>query len=239
VFELLPSTTAYEERDRGASIAVLPIGSFEQHGEFLPLITDTVVACAISRKISERYTVMLLPPLTITCSHEHTAWPGTVSISATTLFQLVNDIAQNLTRSGPKRLVLVNGHGGNYVLSNIVQEYTSAHGPTMSLFPQSHDWTKARIDAGMQTDNHEDMHAGELETSILLHVAPGLVRPGNDTADWISNDRKHLLSLGMTAYTKSGVIGRPSLGTAEKGQAALASLTRAFGDHLAALTAQS
>jgi creatinine amidohydrolase len=70
----------------------------------------------------------------------------------------------------------------------------------------------------MKTSQHEDMHAGEAETSILLHVSPEVVRPGNETADWTSGERPRLLSLGMGPYTDSGVIGRPSLGTAETGQ---------------------
>jgi creatinine amidohydrolase len=73
------------------------------------------------------------------------------------------------------------------------------------------------------------MHAGELETSILLATYPDAVRPGNETADWAADERPHLLTLGMSAYTKSGVIGRPSLGTDAKGHAALASLVRSFG----------
>lgn len=232
MFNLITAATAAEERQRDATVAVLPIGSFEQHGDFLPLITDTVVACAIAGSLAQVYPVMLLPPITISCSHEHAAWRGTVSISARTLHQIVTDVADSVIRSGVERLVLVNGHGGNYVLSNVVQEYTAVHGPVMSLFPQSRDWARARTDAGMATDNHEDMHAGELETSLLLHVAPELVRPGNETADWAADNRPHLLTFGMGAYTTSGVIGYPSLGTAEKGKAALDSLTRSFVDHL-------
>lgn len=236
MIDLITSATAADEKQRDASVAVLPIGSFEQHGDFLPLITDTVVACAIAQEIAKAYPVMLLPPVTVSCSHEHAAWRGTVSISARTLYQVVADIADSLNRSGVQRLVLVNGHGGNYVLSNVVQEYTAVHGPVMSLFPQPHDWTKARIDAGMETDSHEDMHAGELETSLLLHVAPQLVRAGHESADWIASDRPHLLTLGMSAYTSSGVIGRPSLGTAEKGKAALGSLAASFADHLSVIS---
>ncbi|RKN48409.1 creatininase family protein [Micromonospora endolithica] len=152
-------------------------------------------------------------------------------MSSRTLFAIVTDVADSLTRSGVEHLVLVNGHGGNYVLSNVVQEYTAAHGPKMSLYPQGHDWTTARTDADMETSSHDDMHAGELETSLLLHVAPELIRAGNETADWTANHRPHLLTLGMAAYTTSGVIGRSSLGTAEKGKAALGSLTRSFGEH--------
>ena len=235
MINLITAATTEDERHRNADIAVLPVGSFEQHGAYLPLVTDTVVACAIAHEVASTYPVMLLPPITISCSHEHAAWRGTVSISARTLHHLVEDIASSLRKSGVERLVLINGHGGNYVLSNVVQEYTAAYGPTMSLFPTGSDWAKARTDAAMTTNSHEDMHAGELETSLLLHVAPELVRAGNETADWVANDRSHLLTLGMSAYTTSGVIGRPSLGTAEKGKAALDSLTASFAAHLNAV----
>jgi creatinine amidohydrolase len=67
------------------------------------------------------------------------------------------------------------------------------------------------------------MHAGEIETSILLHAHPELVRDGYEAADWVADDRRHLLTTGMGEYTRSGVIGRPSLGSAEKGKAVLAS----------------
>jgi creatinine amidohydrolase len=89
----------------------------------------------------------------------------------------------------------------------------------------------------MQTDGYEDMHAGELETSLLLAYHPEVVRPGSESADW-SSDRPHLLTVGMAGYTKSGVIGRPSLGTAEKGKAAMASLARSFASSYAVLTDQ-
>ena len=237
VIQLLTGATSAEEADRRADVAVLPIGSFEQHGEYLPLATDTIVACAIVQEIADNYSVRALPPITISCSHEHAAWVGTVSISARTLYSVVVDIADSIRQSGVEHLVLVNGHGGNYVLSNIVQEYTATHGPTMSLFPHSKDWNLARQEAGMTTDSHTDMHAGELETSILMHVAPGVVRPGNDKADWRADDRPHLLTLGMKAYTKSGVIGFPSQGTAEKGAACLRSLAESFKTHVRAFEA--
>lgn len=225
--DLVTTATSKDEAERGASVALLPVGSFEQHGDFLPLATDTIVASAITHELAREYPVFVLPPITITCSHEHAGWRGTVSISARTLHQLVTDIAASLADSEIHRLVLVNGHGGNYVLGNVAQE-ASVHGPRIAVFPRAGDWDRARLDAGMETNAHEDMHAGELETSILLVTHPDVIRPGNETADWAAGERPHLLTLGMGAYTKSGVIGRPSLGTAAKGRAALASLARSF-----------
>jgi creatinine amidohydrolase len=229
--QLLPMATTSDEKRRDAECAVLPVGSFEQHGDFLPLITDTVIASVISRELVSAYPLLQLPPVTISCSHEHSAWRGTVSISSSTLHSVIDDIYQSITDAGLTSLVIVNCHGGNYVLANIVQE-GNAHGKSMSLFPSGADWTDARQSARLATSNHEDMHAGELETSILLHAQPELVRDGYHAADWAADDRRHLLTTGMAEYTTSGVIGRPSLATAEKGKALLASLVESFASVL-------
>lgn len=221
--------------DGSAQVAVLPVGSYEQHGPYLPLATDTLVACAIAREIAAAYPVRVLPPLTISCSHEHAGWPGTVSISAATLHAVVRDIADSLRRSGVQSLVVVNGHGGNYVLGNVVQE-ASARGERMALFPAAEDWEEARVRAGVATSLLTDMHAGEIETSVLLHAHPEVVRPGYESADAVADDRRHLLTVGMSAYTASGVIGRPSLGSADKGRELLAALTASFAPYFALLT---
>jgi creatinine amidohydrolase len=214
------------------------VGSYEQHGPYLPLATDTLVACAIAREIAAAHPVHLLPPVTISCSHEHAAWPGTVSISSVTLHAVVRDIAESLRRSGVDTLVLVNGHGGNYVLGNVVQESVGS-GTRMALFPALEDWEAARELAGVETSLLSDMHAGEIETSVLLHTHPELVLPGYETTDFLADDRRHLLTVGMSAYTESGVIGRPSLGSAEKGKALLAGLVDSFGAYISLLTSET
>jgi creatinine amidohydrolase len=240
--DLVPADTTEDVRTRGAGVsrqvAVLPVGSFEQHGPYLPLATDTLVACAVAREIAGAYPVHLLPPVTISCSHEHAAWPGTVSISSVTLHAVVRDIAASLRRSGVDTLVVVNGHGGNYVLGNVVQE-SSARGERMALFPAPEDWEAARERAGVVTSLLTDMHAGEIETSILLHAHPEMLRPGYETSDFVADDRRHLLTLGMSGYTDSGVIGRPSLGSAVKGKELLASLADSFGGYFSMLTSEA
>jgi creatinine amidohydrolase len=226
---LLPLTTTVEEGERAARVALLPVGSLEQHGPHLPLVTDTVIACTVASALAASHPVRVLPPLTLSCSHEHAAWPGTVSISARTLHAVVTDVADSLRRSGTPNLVLVNGHGGNHVLANVVQE----SGGAMALFPQAHEWEAARAVAGMATDNDTDMHAGELETSVLLHAHPEMVRPG--AADHVTGPRDHMPTLGLAPYTPTGVVGHPSLATADKGRRLLAALVGAFAGHLAAL----
>lgn len=231
-FTVLPTTTGPEEGEHGARVALLPVGSLEQHGAHLPLTTDTVVACALARELHRAHPVRLLPPITFGCSHEHAAWPGTVSVSARTLDALVTDIAASLA---PVRLAVINGHGGNHVLANTAQ----ASSGTVALFPGPHEWEAVRTEAGLATDNDTDMHAGELETSVLLHVAPHLVRPGHAEADHTTGPRDHMAVLGLAPYSPSGVVGRPSLARADKGRAVLAALTRRFAGHLDALTGRA
>jgi creatinine amidohydrolase len=233
--DLITTTTSTDVATRTPSVAVLPVGSFEQHGSFLPLTTDTIVASAIAASIAERYNVLTLPPITVSCSHEHAAWPGTVSISHQTLSAIVADIRASLAGNGITRLAIVNGHGGNYVLSNIVQTANAAEAGSMTLYPTRTDWDNARAAAQLATDAHHDMHAGELEVSILLHVQPTAVGMDFVDGDHTADERPMLLVHGIGAYTKSGVIGRPSAGTADKGRTLLASLADSFGEHLATL----
>jgi creatinine amidohydrolase len=223
---MFPSDTTVDVR--GKSVAVLPVGSTEQHGPHLPLATDSVIAWTIASEIAARYQeVRLLPPIQFSCSQEHAGWPGTVSISARTLVSVVNDIVESLRRNGVTHVVLVNGHGGNYVLSNVVQE-----GEGLALFPGRDDWAFARERAGIETSAYSDMHAGELETSILLHAHPDLIRPGYEGSDHLAEDRRHMLTLGLAPYTESGVIGRPSLASARKGELLLAGLADSFRHYL-------
>ena len=233
--DLITTATSHDERDRAAHVAVLPVGSFEQHGAHLPLATDAIIACLLAREIATAYDLFLLPPVTISCSHEHAAFPGTVSISATTLHRVVTDIAADLARSGVRRLAIISGHGGNYVLSNVVQEANVTE-RRMLLYPGRADWEHARAAAGMATSNHDDMHGGEAETSLLLHALPHAVRDSWQNADHQAPERPDLLTLGMAGYTPTGIIGTPSAATADKGRRMLDAFTAGFGDHLKLLS---
>jgi creatinine amidohydrolase len=224
--DMLPSTTTTDSAVTDPEVAILPVGSFEQHGPHLPLVTDTLVAIAVSDAIARVHPVRQLPPITISCSHEHSAFAGTVSISATTLTAVVTDIAGSLALQGIKRLFVVNGHGGNYVLANVVQQANTERPGAMVLFPSRADWADARQAAGMTSDLHDDMHAGELETSILLAAFPDYLREGWQEDDYLVSDRRALHTVGMAGYTASGVIGRPSLADAGKGRACLDALGR-------------
>ncbi len=231
---LITAATSTDEAKRGATVAVLPVGSFEQHGDHLPLTTDTIIACVIANQLATTYSVLLLPPVTMSCSHEHEGFEGTVSISSRTLIAIIDDVQSSLARSGIKYLVLVNGHGGNYVLANITQEANVTE-RRVALFPGREDLRIARERADMETTTSEDMHGGEWETSILLHSHPHLVRPTYSQNNHDAPQRPHLLITGIRAYTTKGIVGRPSVASAAKGQAALDSLTSSFSDVLKVL----
>lgn len=223
---VIPTTTTTDPAATHA-VAVLPVGSFEQHGPYLPLGTDTLIATAIASAISQHHNVFQLPPVAFGCSHEHAAYPGTISISATTLAAIVADIIESLARQNIAGLIVVNGHGGNAVLTNVVQQANHPKNPVkVGLYPSREDWTEARAAAGIHSSNHDDMHAGELETSILLASDLDYLRDGWQTSDHTANDRRYLTSLGIHAYTPTGVIGSPSQATAAKGSNILDHLGR-------------
>lgn len=226
---ILPPTTTTDVDTVHARAAVLPVGSFEQHGPYLPLVTDTLIATAIAHAIAGHHRVFELPALTYGCSHEHATFPGTLSISATTLSAIVADIIESLAHQGINGLIIVNAHGGNTVLTNVVQQ-ANLHGLLrVGLYPSREDWAEARTAAQIISSTHDDMHAGELETSILLAAYPTYVRDGWTTADHHAPDRRYLTTLGISAYTDTGVIGQPSQATREKGLGALDHLGAAAG----------
>ena len=234
---ILPTTTTSDTATVcTAAVAVLPVGSSEQHGPYLPLVTDTLIATAIATAIAGHHDVFRLPALAYGCSHEHAAFPGTVSISATTLSAVIADIAESCTQQGITALIIINAHGGNAVLTNVAQQ-ANVHGPLrVGLYPSREDWAEARTAASFTSSNHDDMHAGELETSILLAAYPTYLRDAWNTTDHSAPDRRYLTTLGIGAYTENCVIGQPSQATKDKGQAALNHLGSAAGRLIDLLT---
>jgi len=223
--------TSADITSQDAKIAVLPVGSFEQHGDFLPLATDTIVAQLIADRIATDHRLLLLPPVTMSCSHEHSGFAGTISVSASTVIAQIADIRASLSAQGIDKLVIVNGHGGNNFLANVVVE-ANARSRCLTLFPIREDWDRARQDSKCSSNHSQDMHAGELEVSLLLHADAALVRDGYQKSDHLAWPRPYLAVTGMRGYTETGVIGLPSEGSAEKGRAILESLSRSFAAHL-------
>lgn len=214
---------SYKELEtRRPEFAVLPLGAFEQHGEHLPMTTDSLIAGELGRRLCERHNGLLLPPIPITCSHEHHGFFGSTWISATTLWSLMEDVAHSLAYSGITKLIIMNAHGGNYVINNFAQE-KNLDQHRILLLPTRQHWQEALVRAGLEKTSDQDMHAGESETSILMYACPDSIR-AQEVADHQADERPLLHLRGIGGYTESGIIGFPSLASADKGRKLLAEL---------------
>lgn len=159
-----------------ASILCLPLGSIEQHGPHLPLNTDTVIAESLTNRIIERWTpsydLWCLPAMPIGLSWEHAWAPGTMSLSTTGMATTLRDWAREIVRALPARNVLfVNGHGGNRgILESVMPELSTELG--LNLCAMHLGGLMSPVpDSGLP-----EIHAGRDETSLMLALAPHLVR---------------------------------------------------------------
>jgi creatinine amidohydrolase len=161
---------------RETSILCLPIGAIEQHGAHLPLNTDVVVAEELTRRIIARWGSELdlwqLPTVTVSLSREHDWAPGTLSLGIQSFVALMRDLAHAIVRALPARnLLIVNGHGGNRgILDNLMHELAGDFGLNCCAI-HPFDLSKVATD-----ESSPDVHGGKRETSVMLAVAPQLVR---------------------------------------------------------------
>jgi creatinine amidohydrolase len=223
------------------SILCLPIGSMEQHGPHLPLNTDTVLADTISRRVIERWgevhDLWLLPPLAIGLSCEHAWAAGTLSLSIAGMTALLRDLGREIARSLPaQNLLIVNGHGGNRgILEALGRELRADFGLNICTLHIG-----ALISPVPDVDVPE-IHAGKDETSVMLALAPDLVRREAMAALEASKDgdaiRDIILDPAVSfAWTSedarlaaSGVIGDARAASAEHGQAIVERIVEAAG----------
>jgi creatinine amidohydrolase len=204
--------TSAEVGAAGPEMALLPLGATEQHGAHLPCGTDTFLADYLADEIARRLPVWRLPTLPITVSHMHRGAPGTVWITNRTLMALVTDVVLSLRTQGVRKVVLVNGHGGNFVLRPIVQDLNRDHADLRVLL------LEAAVRESPFSEPPGSIHAGESETSRLLHVAPGLVRMDRAVDTDVPYPQSFLLYAPIGDLEPSGVWGHASAATAEKGR---------------------
>jgi len=162
---------------------VLPVGAIEQHAQ-LSLATDTILAERVAAEAAEPLGVPVFPPLAYGLSPYFTAYPGTVSIRAATLLALVKDILDGLHGQGFRRVLIVNGHGGNAPVAALVEEWLADHADGRVLV---HDWWKASLTlAEMQRIDPLAGHASWMENFAWTRLAdtatPEGVKPLVDRA---------------------------------------------------------
>lgn len=203
---------------QSGAVAILPVGAVEQHGPHLPTGTDGLLAERVVAAAVARTGDVALPPLVYGCSLGHTdRWPGTLSLSVSTMTEVVNDIGRWVYASGFRKLVVVNSHATNGPPCQSSLLVLRHELPLMrTRFVSLYDVT-AQASQGYRLDA-EDPHANEAETSMLIHLAPELVHQDR-AVDEVDRTVGRVLTYGMPHVTVSGVVGRPTDASAASGQA--------------------
>jgi creatinine amidohydrolase/Fe(II)-dependent formamide hydrolase-like protein len=216
-----------EERLRKVDVALLPVGSIEQHGPHLPLDTDAFDADYLAKRVAEACSdpkPFVLPLIPYGVSYQHAEFKGTIRVSNEALAGFVYDIGMSAARNGIKKLVIINGHGGNDPALNYAAQKINrdAH-----IFVAVDTGETSDIDIERIAETTNDVHAGEIETSTSLAVRPHLVRMDR-AARMVPRFSSRYLNfssrrgISWHAYTKrisdTGVMGDPTKANAEKGE---------------------
>ncbi|WP_374619282.1 creatininase family protein [Devosia sp.] len=209
----------------GGLVAILPVGAVEQHGPHLPLLTDTVLATGVARRIAAGCDGLLLPAIAYGDAWTAEGWAGTLSLSPDTLRATVVDLGRGLHRMGVRGLVTVNGHFGNREPIALAARSLSELG-----FPVLHlDYPRLEAIAAEVVESPPAgpgfYHADEVETSMLLALAPESVRLDRAMPEY--PEFPELFGhepMQLSAFSKSGIFGDPRPATAEKGEQLIAAI---------------
>lgn len=221
---------------RDVDLVVIPCGSTEQHGPHLPVSTDVlIVEGLLERAITKLEEspkspkLFVLPALCFSCSHEHLSFPGTLSLRRSTFENLVKDIVFSIVRYGTKRILIVNGHGGNKSLEAVARDIRWETDTIVYYYDLGQSQAFRKHQAGM------DMHAGYCETSLMLALYPELVTheaiPSFDAtrSQWQEDQLLQLHAPWKTEeISLSGVIGEAQKASAEFGEKIIAYFTEEF-----------
>lgn len=233
-------------------VAVLPVAAVEQHGPHLPLSVDATllqgVIDAALPHLGADVPALFLPPQNIGLSTEHENFPGTLTLSPATVIALWTELGACVARAGVKKLLVFNSHGGNVAVMDIVaRELRQRHG----LLVYSASWFSLpqppEVQGLFSAQEHRfGIHAGDIETSMMLHLAPGIVHmehaqnfrsTSQDRSERfaiLGNGKSAKMGWAIEDYHQSGAVGQADAATADKGRA----VVQAAGAALAALLAE-
>jgi creatinine amidohydrolase/Fe(II)-dependent formamide hydrolase-like protein len=215
------------DRFRAAEIALLPVGSTEQHGPHLSLDTDTYDAEYLALEAARRVSAprpLVLPAIAYGVAYHHMDFPGTVAISPDVLSRIVVEVGMSVARHGITKLVIVNGHGGNVPALRYAAQIVNRDARIFTCV-DSGETSDAEVQAHIETAN--DVHGGEFETSTSMATRPHLVRtdrlrrsvPRFSSKYLDFTERNSVEWYARTArFSDSGVLGDPTRASREKGE---------------------
>lgn len=218
-----------------SAVAVLPIGSVEQHALHLPVGTDAIIAEWLGQQVEAKQPddILLLPTLWYGASHHHLGFPGTVSIGIEAITAQVLQVAETLHRStGVRRFVVLNGHGGNEPAMRLASEKWAQRVPGTSLLALSY-WAPIIDELVRRGEAAAPMgHADRYETSLMLAARPELVHVDRLRADGFTDDLPGwaVLDRGFPDRTEVGGVGDPSGASAAEGRKLAAIAVRSILD---------
>ena len=214
-------------------VAVLPVGTIEQHGPHLPLVTDVLTAAEMSRLAVAAIPdeAVLMPPVYYSFNEHHMDFPGTIAIQGETIIRYVTDIGTSLARHGFRKVLLINGHGSNVPFLDIAArnitnqtEAICAMASWWNLIPRElfGELRESEYPGGMA-------HGCELETSALLYLRPDLVQFEKAERDigfvrseffyWdLQSPSPISFQEWFSRYSRTGTVGDPTKATREKGE---------------------
>jgi creatinine amidohydrolase len=232
------------------AIALLPTASIEQHGPHAPVITDTLLCGTVAQRAAEaaagQVQVLVTPVLCYGNSHHHRPFPGVLSLSSPTYLAAVTEILEGLALSGFRKLVVLNGHGGNTDSNNVVAlDFVHRLGHEVTIAAGAY-WDIAReavVEKGLMPNHMIPGHAGRYETSMVMAIRPDLIDPaGLAQVQDLSQDRAGLFRpLSGATVQRHGVWAKsaghtdnPAAASAAEGNALLEVIVARVAEFLVA-----
>ena len=241
-FPYLTWTEIEHMQDKENVAIIQPVGSVEQHGPHLPLVVDTAIATAITgqalAQLPPEIPAYSLPPLCYGKSNEHWHFPGTITLSAATLSAVLTETGESLYRAGFRKFVLINGHGGQPQVLDMVARDLHQTYPDLLVFPLF-VWRVKNAATELLTPEEIEygIHAGDAETSLMLSILPEQVRMEKAVREYphgLPSD-SNLSMEGQLPFawvtrdlSKTGVLGDATVATKAKGDQILESLTQSW-----------